>query len=154
MSRRLALVLLLGTAACGSPGLEQTVDQAVLDPRPGLLRMAPLGDYDFGQVSPQAPRVEGQIKLWVEGDVAVRVTGITLDRSTSRAFTLPADLPVPVELQPGDEALVGLWFEPYAVGDYFGDVQVEVVEDGNPNELSLSLQGVGCVDSDGNGRCD
>ncbi|MCK6505404.1 hypothetical protein L6R53_18730 [Myxococcota bacterium] len=145
---------LLAAAACGSPGLETTVDTSALDAPPGILRVEPAGLYDFGRLSPEAPRARGELRLWVEGGTPVRVTELHLDGSSSSAFTLPDELPLPVELGPGEEALLGVYFEPFAAGQYFGDVVVVMVEEGQERELTLALQGEGCVDVDADEVCD
>lgn len=154
LARRLAPLLLPILAACGSPGLETTVDTYALAAPEGVLRVEPAGMYDFGRLSPEAPRARGELRLWIEGGTPVRVTGIHLDGGSSSAFTLPEDLPLPVELGPGEEALIGVYFEPYAAGQYFGDVVFVMVEEGEERELTLALQGEGCVDVDGDRSCD
>ena len=152
--RRLSILSLLAAAACGSPGLEPVIDEFAANAPPGILHVDPVGAYDFGRLSPEAPRVRGELMLWMEGGTPVRVTDLHLDGTTSSAFSLPAELPLPVELQPGDEALVGVFFEPYAAGSYFGDVVVVMVEDGEERELTVALEGEGCPDSDADGVCD
>ena len=150
----LALAGLLTLSACGSPGLESTVDTLTLDAPPGTLHIQPAGLYDCGRLSPEAPRERGELLMTIDGGTPVRVTGLYLDATTSSAFTLPEELPLPVELGPGDEAVVGLYFEPYAAGEYFGDVVVVMVEDGQERELTLALEGEGCPDADADGTCD
>lgn len=152
--RRLSCLSLLTAAACGSPGLEPVIDEFAANAPAGVLRIEPVGAYDFGRLSPDAPRVRGELMLWMEGGTPVRVTDLHLDSTTSSAFSLPAELPLPVQLQPGDEALVGVYFEPYAAGSYFGDVVVVMVEDGEERQLTVALEGEGCPDGDGDGVCD
>lgn len=151
-----ALVIagLLATTACGSPGLEPMIDQSQLTAPPGVLHVDPAGAYEFGDVSPEAGRQRGQLLLWIDGGTPVRVTDIYLDGTTSSAYSLPSELPVPVELQPGDAADLGVFFKPYAAGSFFGDVVFVMVEDGEERELTLALEGQGCVDADSDGVCD
>lgn len=152
--RRSLLASLLVATACGSPGLETTVDTFALEAPAGVLRVEPAGLYDFGQLSPEAPRARGELLMWTEGGTPVRITELYLDGSTSAAFTLPDELPLPVELAPGDQAVIGVYFEPYAAGQYFGDLVVVMVEEGEERELTLALQGEGCVDGDVDAQCD
>ena len=77
-----------------------------------------------------------------------------LDDMTSMAFTLPEDLPVPLWLDPGDEAAVALFFEPYAAGEYMGGLVVVTEDEGQERALVLDLAGTGCVDGDLDGHCD
>lgn len=159
MPRLVTTIGLLGvvvvSTACGSPGLESIADPDFYDPQPGVLRIDPSVRYDFGAISPEGPRARGDIRVWVEGDDPVRIVEMYLDDTTSLAFSLSEATFFPLLLEPGDEAIIGVYFEPYAVGDYFGDaVFVTTEDDGGEFELSVELLGAGCVDTDGNGHCD
>ncbi len=164
MSRHPTVAALAGLAlvatACGQPGLEPIADPDWYDPEPGVLRVEPTHVVDFGRASPDAGRQRMEIWMTVEGDLPVAVSDFYLDDATSLAFTLPEEVPVPVLLQPGDEATFSVFFEPYAVGDYFGTVVVlsdrEVGDDGDSGEreFELELSGEGCQDLDEDAVCD
>ncbi len=140
---------------CGSPGLESmTEGGALAEVGEGKLRLTPATALTFGARSPLADPAEKSVLLTVEGGSSVRVVEAYLDSTTSRAFTLPGTLSLPVVLQPGDEAALPVEFLPYAAGSYFGDLVVVMVEEGEERELSVALEGEGCADGDSDGSCD
>lgn len=146
--------LALVCTACGQPGLESIADPQLLDPEPGVLRIDPSVQYDFGATSPEAARLRGDIRVWVEGDGPVRIVDGFLDETTSLAFTLAEAIQFPLLLEPGDEAHIGVYFEPYAVGDYFGDAVFVTLDEDEEFELSVELVGEGCQDTDLDAVCD
>lgn len=149
----LALAVLL--VGCGSPGLEPMTEggQLTADGE-GKLRLTPATALTFGTRSPVAEAAEKSLLLTVEGGSSVRVVEAYLDSTTSRAFTLPGTLGLPLVLQPGDQADLPVEFLPYAAGSYFGDLVVVMVEEGEERELSVALEGEGCADNDSDGSCD
>ena len=152
-SRLLVLAVLFG--GCGSPGLEPMTEAGELTAGgKGKLRLTPATALTFGERSPAAPAAEKEILLSVEGGGTVRVVEAYLDSTTSRAFELPEDLGFPLVLGPQDEEALPIQFLPYAAGTYYGDLVVVMVEDGEERELSVSLEGLGCADSDADGSCD
>jgi hypothetical protein len=155
LSRASVLVLSSLLFGCGSPGLEAMTEGGELtEAGEGRLRLTPATALTFASRSPLAPPAEKSVLLSVEGGSSVRVVEAYLDSTTSRAFSLPGTLSLPLVLQPGDEAELPVEFLPYAAGSYFGDLVVVMVEEGEERELSVALEGEGCADSDSDGSCD
>lgn len=153
VARSLLAAALVG---CGSPGLEPMAGD--VDGAAGgtaRLKLTPSAALEFGQRSPAASPKTLDVELSVEGAGTVRVVDIYLDATTSRAFSLVNEPDLPLVLEGGGrKSKVKVEFAPYAMGSYFGDLVVTMVEDGEERELTVALEGEGCADSNADGRCD
>jgi hypothetical protein len=144
------LTFLIG--GCGSMGLDIT-DTG--DTPLALLGVDPMGDIDFGRVSPAKPKSALQdVVLYAQGEGTLAIVDVYLSNVTSEAFTMRNNLPLPIRLDADGEFPVQVRFLPYAAGAYAGEMVV-LVDDGSAEgeEIFLPLTGRGCDDPDETGYC-
>ena len=140
-------LLLIG--GCGSMGLEYQGD--LLGP---VLTLSPAGDLNFPDTSPEGGAAVESLLMSSDGDEAVSLIDIYIDESSSVAFWVRDDLPVPMRLEPGDSFELLVNFEPYAVGQFSGTLVIDQDNNGERHLVERGLAGAGCADADFDGACD
>ncbi len=137
-------------SGCGTMGL-------AYDDYDGLgayLEVDPLDDIDFDKRSPEAKPDSREVLLYSAGDMSVAIIDVFLDETTSSAFWLRDDLPLPIQLEPGEEYPLEIWFEPYAVGQFSGQLDVVLDQQGEEQWVTRPLLGRGCADVNSDLECD
>ncbi len=137
---------------CGTVGLEAFDTGGEGSP---LLGVDPDGDLSFGRVSPAKEKsaVE-EVLLYSAGDTTLAIVDVYLNESSSGAYTVRNDLPLPLLLQPGGEFPVEVRFAPFAVGSFSGELVV-LFDNGTEEGESarIPIVGQGCEDPDQTGSC-
>jgi len=144
------LTLLIG--GCGTMGLGvmDTGEVSVAS-----LGVDPMGDIDFGRVSPAKPKSELQdVVLYADGEGTLVIVDVYLGSATSDAFSMRQDLPLPIRLEDNGEFPVQVRFMPFATGAYAGELIV-LMDNGTPEgeEIYLNITGRGCDDPSETGAC-
>jgi hypothetical protein len=134
---------------CGTLGL----DYASLDDMQAQLDIVPGGQITFESTSSEAKSAIEEVLFASIGELPVNLIDIYLDDTSSQAFNLPDDLPLPLRLEPGDDYPVEMTFSPYGVGQYSGNLTVVLDVDGEPLVTTRRVVGSGCSDEDGDGTC-
>jgi hypothetical protein len=150
--RILIPLLIAMTIGCGDMGLAQFDSGALGQPALGV---DPEGDIRFGRVSPSIPKSAlEEVVLYSAGDSTLAIVDVYLDESSSGAYALRDDLPLPLRLEPGREFPVELRFAPYAQGNFAGELVV-LFDDGTAEgeSVRIPVHGEGCSDPDETGSC-
>jgi len=150
--RALLSIIFVAGMGCGTVGLQPFDTGGV---GTAALGMEPSGDLRFGRVSPAISKsVLEELLLYSAGDTTLAIVDVYLDESTSGAFSMRNDLPLPLRLEPGREFPVELRFAPFAVGSYAGELVV-LVDDGTPEgeQVRIDISGQGCEDPEETGNC-
>lgn len=142
MRRTFLLVLLLGSPSVGcgpdtSKG-EDTEDDTDTAPDPAELSITP-DAWHFGDVS-LGERASAEFALRNTGGATLDVTELSLTESVF-SYTMIEALPVAIE--PGEEITVSVAFEPDAVGDWSGQLQVASNDPAGSKAATLDGSGAG-----------
>ena len=141
--RNLLFILGLMTTGCGTYGLEPT-DTGFM---PSALGIDPFGEIDFGEHSTDASKsARKDIILFVDGEQPLAIIDVFLEGENASNFSLPADLPLPIRLQPGVEFPIALRFSPDSPGAFRGEMKV-MIDDGTTEGAYINrpIVGEGCV---------
>lgn len=150
MSARLFVLSIAGlVSGCGTLGL----DYASLGDMRAQLDIVPGGQITFESTSSDAKSAIEEVLFASVGELPVNLIDIYLDETSSQAFNLPDDLPLPLRLEPGDDYPVEMSFSPYGVGLYSGNLTVVLDVDGEPLVTTRRVVGTGCSDDDADGTC-
>ncbi len=150
--RNLIPFLLAATMGCGTVGLESFDSGGGGSP---LLGIDPTGDLSFGRVSPSIEKSAlEEVLLYSAGEATLAIVDVYLDESSSGAYSMRSDLPLPLRLEPGREFPVEVRFSPYAVGSFSGELVV-LFDNGTEEGESVRVPvvGSGCDDPDETGVC-
>ena len=147
MFRGLTTVVLL--AGCDEVGLD-TLGSDLVGP---ILEVVPEGDIAFGGASYNGGSASETLDLYSTGDEDLVIMDVYFDDETPLAFSIRADLPLPLKLPPGETFPVDLLFEPDQVGSYNGWVMITVEAKDGTRELSRRLLGQGCDPQYADGEC-
>jgi|GEM_PF-3101006 len=145
-------MLFIAAIGCGPLGLERMDTGAS---GAAELGVEPEGNVRFGKVSPSTEKsVVEEILLYSAGNGTLAIVDVYLDDSSSGAYSMRGDLPLPVRLTPGSEFPVQVRFSPYAVGTFSGELVV-LFDDGTEEgeSVRISIVGEGCADPDETGSC-
>ena len=150
---RTTSILLLSTMlGCADVGLSR-FDSGV--PASAELGVDPDGEVLFGRVSPAIDKSAlEEVVLYSAGGSTLAIVDVYLDESSSGAYSMRDDLPLPLRLAPGLEFPVELRFTPYAVGTFSGELVV-LFDNGTPEgeSVRIPITGEGCEDPDETGSC-
>lgn len=142
----IAVLLLVG---CDDVGLD-TLSVDLVGP---VLEVVPEGDIAFGGAAFNGGSATASLDLHSTGDEDLVIMGVDFDDETPLAFSIRADLPLPMKLPPGESFPVELVFEPDQVGAYNGWVMITVEAKDGTRELSRRLIGQGCDPQYAAGDC-
>jgi len=150
--RCLTSLLFAFSLGCGDIGLVRFDSGGI-----GLseLGVDPEGDLRFGRVSPSISKSAlEQLVLYSAGDNTLAIVDVYLDESTSGAYSVRDDLPLPIRLEPGREFPVEIRFSPFAVGTFAGELVV-LYDNGTAEgeSVRVPIRGEGCQDPDETGGC-
>jgi hypothetical protein len=149
--RNLLLILSLSLSGCGAYGL-QVFDTGGAS---STLGIDPMGEIEFGEHSPALEKsVRKEVVLWVDGAVPLAIVDAYLEGSSSDAFSISDELPLPIRLQPGGDFPLQLRFAPHATGTYRGELVI-LIDDGTEEGAYIhrSIHGTGCDDPALSGDC-
>lgn len=147
MLRGLIAVLLL--TGCDDVGLD-TLGAELVGP---VLEVVPEGDIAFGGAAFNGGSATTSLELHSTGDEDLVVLDVTFDEETPLAFSIRADLPLPLKLPPGELFPVEIFFEPDEIGAYNGWVTVTVEGQDGTREVNRRLIGQGCDPQYAAGDC-
>lgn len=134
--------------ACGTFGLVEGYAGEGLG---ALLATDPDELVEFGETAPNAKSQKMDVQFVSAGDDALYVADAWIESAEEGVFT-SGELPFPRTLQPGEAIPVHLRFKPNAQGAFTGTLLIEVGNEGEVVERTLS--GEGCFDDDEDGTCD
>ena len=141
---------LLGLAAvlvgCGEMGLVSYDDDTGGALLAGNERMAiaPADSVDFGRVQLDSSVGIQELVLTNTSSANLPLIDVYMDEFTSQAYYLSDDLPLPLRLKPGAAFTLELFFEPFAVGEFTGNVVLELDDGGEMLLAERGLRGLGC----------
>jgi hypothetical protein len=145
-------LLIIATMGCADMGLSRFDSGVAGIPELGV---APEGDLQFGRVSPSIPKSALQeLTLYSAGDATLAIVDVYLDDSSSGAYSVRSDLPLPLRLEPGREFPLEVRFVPFAVGTFAAELVV-LFDDGTAEGESyrIPIKGEGCQDAEQTGTC-
>jgi len=143
------VVLLLALIACGTPGLDDMTGEL---PEGAELEVLPESEVLFDR-TPAGVRSLAQVTISNLGDQSSIVEDLWFEGNYADDFALESHEGVPGKLEPGDEIVITLAFDPPATGRFVADLYVSAPETPSGG-ITRPLVGLGCTDADGDNRCD
>ena len=141
------LLVVALAASCGTVGL----DDAVSDGSNGAAVLLPDGDFEFGEVSPDARHAETlTVQVKSVGIDAVAVQDAWMDTDDSSVMYMATN-PFPKRIEPGESVAFDVKFSP-ADQDHYHAVLHVTLETGG--EITRNVLGIGCPDRTRDGICD